>query len=277
LSKKAKHRKKGKGYFIKNFALIMSCIVIVCSSIYFAFFQQSYVTPQQFESYAMSLISDYNQSLSYFYPETFGDFDFYSNESYEVTAYFSPNYGTAIMFVPSENWTFATLTVNQRVEDAIFDNYNSLQLTRFHFQGDNTGLIAARNSNNSFIDIGMFADVGSNVLIKNVEINHIIYNCLIIKGGNQSSYWSSTSAIIDSKRIFDADLSYALGRSEDVRERYHEPELNSLLVDILTKWSKAINSNGTVAYTLTDKEHDFSEVIRLAETYGITNFTNTTT
>jgi len=72
-------------------------------------------------------------------------------------------------------------------------------------------------------------------------------------------------------RIFDADLLYALNRSEEVRERYYEPQLNSRLVDILTKWNNAINSNGAVTYTLTDKEHDFSEVIRLAETYGITN------
>jgi len=268
---KARRRKKENIIFIKYLALLLAFIIIGGSSIYFAFFQQSFVTPQQFEKYAKSFVANYNQSLSFFYPETFSSFDFYSNQSYEVAAYFSSNYGTAIMFVPFENWTFTTLNVSQRVEDAIFDNYNSLQLTKFFFQGDNTGFIAARNSNNSIIDIGMFADPGSNVLIKNVEINHVLYNCLIIKGGNQSSYWNNASAVKDSNRIFDADLFYALNRSEEVRERYYEPELNSRLVDILTKWNNAISSNGAITYTLTDKEHDFGEVIRLAETYGITN------
>ncbi len=186
-----------KNSFIKYFVTVLIIGILSFSLIYIVFFQQSVVSSQQFENYAKSLISDYNQSLNSFFPETFSNFDFYSNQSYEVTTYFSSNYGTAIMFVPSENWIFTTLTVSQRVEDTIFDNYNSLQLTKFFFQGDNTGFIAARNSNNSIIDIGMFADIGSNVLIKNVEINHVLYNCLIIKGGNQSSYWNSASAVKD--------------------------------------------------------------------------------
>lgn len=157
------------------------------------------------------------------------------------------------------------------MEDAIFDNYNSLQLTKFLFQGENTGIIAAKNSNNSFIDIGMYADRGSNVLIKNVEINHVVYNCLVIKGSNQSSTWDASSANKDAKRIFDADLLYALSRSEDVREKYYEPGIYSKLLPILTKWNNAINSNGQVTYTDTDKEHALGEVIKLAESKGITN------
>lgn len=277
---KARQRKKGKYYFIKYLALLLAFITIGGSSIYFAFFQQSSVTPQQFEKYAKSLISDYNQSLSFFYPETFNSFDFYSNQSYNVTAYSSSNFGTAIMVIPSENWTFTTLNTNKRVEDEIFGEYNSLQLTKFIFQGVNTGLIAERNSNNSFINIGLLADIGGNVLIKNVEIGPridgvfcgVVYNCLIIKGSNQSNYWDANSAAIDSKRIFDADLLYALNRSEEVRMHYYEPELNARLLEILTKWDQSLNSNGEITYTYTQKEHDIRQVEELAKTrYGITN------
>jgi hypothetical protein len=75
LPNKAKHRKKGRGYFTKYFVIIIAFTAIIGSSIYFAFFQQSYVTPQQFENYARSLIPDYGQSLNSFFPETWSDFD----------------------------------------------------------------------------------------------------------------------------------------------------------------------------------------------------------
>lgn len=267
-----KHGRKRKISFRKYFVLVLTLIGIVIASIYLAFFQQSFVSSQQFEKYAKSLVSNYNESLSRFYPKTFSSFDFYSNQSYNVTAFISSNFGTATIFTPSENWSFKAVDVKQRVEDAIFGQDNSLQLTKFLFQGEDAGVIASRNTNISFVHIGMFADAGSTVLFKNVNINSVLYNCLIIKGSNQSGYWDNSTAIRDSRRIFDADLYYALNRSEEVRMRYYEPELNARLLEILTKWDQSIQSNGKVTYTYTQKEYDIRQVEELARSkYGITN------
>jgi hypothetical protein len=251
---------------------MLTLSVIAIALLYFAFFQPSFVSPEQFERYAQTLISNYNQSLSFFHLETFDSFDFYSNRSYNVTAFLSSNFGTAITFVPSENWSFETVNATQRVEDAIFGSTNSLQLTKFIFKGEETGVIAARNSNFSIVNIGIIADVGSNVLFKNIKIDSVLYNCLIIKGSNESRYWDNNVAVKDSRRIFDADLNFALNRSEDVRMRYSEPELNELLVAILEKWDQALNSQGEITYTFSQKEHDIKEIEELARTkYGITN------
>lgn len=252
--------------------MTLALIIIISISTYFAFFQQTFVSSQEFEKYAQTLISNYNKSINFFYPITFNSFDFYSNQSYTVTAFLSPTYGSAIYFEPSENWSFKTVNVEQRIEDAIFDNNNSLQLTKFLFQGDNTGFLAEKDSNNSIVDIGMFAESGSTVFFKNVKVNSVIYNCLIIKGSNQSSYWDNSTAIRDSGRIFDADLSYALGRSEEVRERYAEPELSRLIAQVKTKWANSLQPNGEVIYSLSEKEHDIKQIEEIARTkYKITN------
>ena len=61
-------------------------------------------------------------------------------------------------------------------------------------------------------------------------------------------------------------------RSEEVRRRYAEPELNQLLLNILLKWENSINPDRSVSYTYTEKEYDITQVEELAETkYGITN------
>lgn len=272
MSTQPKRRKKRKISFKKYFFIILTLGIIVIASLYFAFFQPSFISPKQFEKYAQTLISNYNQSLSFFYLETFDNFDFYSNKSYNVTSFLSSNFGTAIIFIPSENWSSETVNATQRVEDAIFGENNSLQLTRFIFKGEEAGFVAARNSNNSIVDVGIFADVGSNVLFKNVNINSVLYNCLIIKGSNESRYWDNNAAMKDSGRIFDADLYFALNRSEDVRMRYYEPELSTLLLGVLKKWDQALNSRGEITYTFSQKEHDIREIEELAITkYGITN------
>ena len=261
--------KKSRRRIYYALGFILGIILIASLLVYFS--QQGIVSAQQFESYARTLVSDYNRSLSFFSPDTFEGFDFYSNTSYDVTAFYSTDYGAAILFNCSEVWSFHCVNSSQRVEDMIFGPINSLELTKFNFVGDNTGIISAKNGNNSVVDIGIFVASGSNVLFKSITINSVYYDCLIVKGANQSSYWDSTSAAKDAQRIFDADLCYALGRSEEVRERYAEPDLNAMLLRILTKWRQSVQ-NGNVTYTYTQKECDLRQIEELAKTkYGITN------
>lgn len=118
----------------------------------------------------------------------------------------------------------------------------------------------------------MFVGNNDTILIRNVNIDSVYYYCLILKGSNHTSYWNNEAALADSRRIFDVDLYHALNRSEEVRERYAEPELDSLLIGILTKWKQSIQPNSTVVYTYTQKEYDIQQVEELAKTkYHLTN------
>jgi hypothetical protein len=120
--------------------------------------------------------------------------------------------------------------------------------------------------------IGILISEDSSAIFKNVNIDSIHYHCLILKGKNKTSCWTTDAALKDSKRIFDGDLYFALKKSEEVRRRYAEPELNVLLVNILTKWEQSLRPDGKVTYTYTQKEYDIKQVEELAKTkYGITN------
>jgi hypothetical protein len=268
LSRRKRHRRKtvSKKLSIGLVVFVGACIILA-SLIYLA--QDQFVSVETMEKYAKTLISDYNQSVDFFLPPTFNQFSFYSNDSYNVTAIRSSNFGTALLFYPATEWSFKNQTTNQQIENAIFGEYNSLLPTKFVFVGGNTGI---NGDNGSMSNIGIIISNDSSAIFKNVNIDSVHYHGLIIKGSNKTSSWNTKSALDDSKRIFDGDLYFALSNSEEVRERYAEPELNTLLVDILTKWNQALQPNGNVSYTYTQKEYDIKQVEELAKTkYDITN------
>jgi hypothetical protein len=262
----------GKKHLKKYAFLIIALITAIFVSMYFLFFQQSPMA-QQMERYARTLTSEYTNNLRYFSPETLTNFPFYSSGSYEATAIISSNFGTALVLSPSSWWSFKSIETNLRAEDAIFGEDNSKLPTQFIF--NLTGIGISGMGNNTIKNIGILVENGSSVIIKNIKIDSTFYYCLIIKGTNQSSQssqWDSNTAIKDSEDIFDADLYVVLNKTDAFRELYAEPYLNSRIIEVLTKWSNAINSQGKVIYTPEEKEHDLSEIIRIAETqFGIVN------
>jgi hypothetical protein len=270
LPRRKHHRRKTDSRKLTiAFIVFVGACTILAFLAYLGFFQQEkFVSAETMEKYAKTLITDYNQSIDFFIPSTFNQFSFYSNGSYNVTGIISSSYGTALLFYPSAKWSFKNQTTNQRIEDAIFGEYNSQLPTKFIFNGNDTGF---NGDNGTVTNIGMIISNDSSAIFTNVNIDTVHYYCLILKGNNETSFWNTQFALNDSKLIFDRNLYWALQNSEEVRERYAEPELNKRLVDILTKWNQALQPNGNVSYTYTQKEYDIEQVEELAKTYGITN------
>ena len=246
--------------------LILIFLVASLDSVYVAFVKQDLVTFPQIETYANIFIHRYNQSLSFFYPETFNLFNFYSNESYEVTAVISSKYGTAIIFKPSDTYSFKTVQTDIRVEDAILGKNNSQLPTRFSISHDQ-GIFMG-----NWFNVGFTVDENASLMIGGASFNSVYYYCLIMKGNNLHSSWDSDKAILDANHLFDSNLYAALNQSEAIRERYAEPELSELTAKVKTKWANAIDPSGAVIYTPSQKEHDIKEIEDIARTkYHITN------
>lgn len=268
------HRQHRKRPMFKKPTIALTIFVATCAVLasltYMGFFKEKSLAFDDMENYAKTLIVNYNQSISFFLPAAYGQFAFYSNCSYAVTAIKSSNFGTAMIFYPSANWSFKAQSSNLRIEDAVFGADNSRLPVILNMVG--TG-VAFYGINFPFMtNIGFIVGNDSTMIFRDITINTVPYYCLIIKGSNTTSNWSSASAQNDSRLIFDSDLCQALNVSEEVRERYAEPELNEDLLKILQKWSSAFQPNSSLSYTYTQKEYDIQQVEEKARTkYGITN------
>jgi hypothetical protein len=236
--------------------------------------QESTVSSAIMDKYAKTLVSDYNQDLDFFLPPTFSYFPFYSNGSYTAKAIISSN-GTALLLYPSDTWSVNNTVTSQRIEESVFGANNFNYPTKFSF-GDNSGIYVYGNevnrANMDIENIGIIINPDSSVTFRNLYINSVFYYFLILKGSNKASYWDASTALNDSRRIFDEDLYRALNQSEAVREHYAEPELDTLLINVLTKWHNQLLSNGTIVYPDSQKAYDIQQIEELAKTkYGITN------
>jgi hypothetical protein len=236
----------------------------------------------QIESYGTTLIEDYHERLSYFMPDTFNQFAFYSNSCYTITAYKSTNFlDTAIEIEPNGEGLlyFNDVETDTKVENLLFFGNEStwtMTMTAHAERHPATILWNEHVESANLFHMGFLVEKDVSLIIKNLDINQPLFtrhfHCLILKGSNQTSAWSESAAIEDSKKIFNYDLYKALNQSEEVRQRYAEPELNKLLLDIIGKWEASIKTDSEVEYTYTQKEYDLKQVEDIAKNkYGITN------
>lgn len=246
--------------------LIVSLALIVASLNLF-FQKEIYVSNDSMDLYAKTFISAYNQYLSFFLNSTYHYFWFYSNNSYEVNVVISSSHGAAIWLEPSKVLTFTHTNTAERAEMALFKVSSHSAFVK----AEGSALIFITDSMASNAALALVDD-NATVIVEDCQVNSIEYHFAILKASNEISHWNTTTAYNDAKIVFDKDLYSALSNSEEVREHYAEPELNTLLVGVLTKWHNALNSNGSISYTMMQKEYDIKQIEELAKTkYGITD------
>jgi hypothetical protein len=111
----------------------------------------------------------------------------------------------------------------------------------------------------------------SSVIFKDIRVNQTNflqeYKCIIIKGSIEISYWTSDNATEDAGEIFYSDLRTAFSVSEEVRQRYAEPELTALLQNIINKLQ-----NTSELYSASEWKADIQNIEDIARTkYHISN------
>lgn len=254
----------------------ITCLEVIITSIIVAFYLQGPSMSDIMDNYAQTLISDYNQNINFFLPSTYSYFLFHSNLTYTAKTIISSDYGTALLLYPADAWSFNNTETTQRIEEAVLGENNFNFLTQIIYDGSGMGMPVHGGyggENRIFVKyIGFTISPNCSVIFRNININSVPYFFLILKGSNEASSWSDKVALNDSRLIFDDDLYFALNNSEAMREYYAEPELDTLLVDVLTKWHNQLLANGTITYTYSQKEYDIEQIEELAKTkYGITD------
>lgn len=174
------------------------------------------------------------------------------------------------MLTPANNWSSTNINDTRRIEEAVF--------------GGNLSFVFWQLSNGSYdcLSVGQtfvnwygppYEVLGTGqVLIENITLDSVPIFFIALKGSNETAYWTTEWAKNDSRYLFDNDLYLALSNSEEVRERYAEPELTALLQNVLTKWQKQLQSQGSYSYSYLQMEEDIKQIEDLAKTkYGITN------
>lgn len=267
---KTKHLKR----LFKLLILLVCSIIILVSVIDVAFFQKkNYVTANDMKSYAQAFASSYNQDISFFNQIERNYFYLYSASGYNVTSFISSSYGTAILLIPSESWTFENNNVEQRVEEAVFGgDFQTFPMLKIPPYGHNIVIMAigADKGNGTFITNGHpFIELGynSSVIVESLTVNSNFYPLIILKGNNDSSNWNIETAKDDARQVFESDLAYVLSNSEEVRARYAEPVLQALIRNVVDKWQ-----DRTSNYSYLQKRDDLENIKKIAQTqYGVTN------
>lgn len=259
------HRKKriSKKLSVALIVFVGACIILG----YLVVLQQGrFVSNETMEKYAKTLISDYNQDLGFFLKPTYSYFWFYSNSSYDVRTLTSSSHGAAVWIQQANSLSFEHADFALRVEVGLFGGSVSGHPAAVTVNGG--VMFFSYNSVSGAIPL---VDNGT-LIVEDSQVNSVNYHFVILKGSNETSDWSVDAAKNDSKIVFENDLINALSRSEEVRERYAEPELNTRLQAVISRWRSALQSNGTVTYTRIQKDYDIKQIEELAKTeFGITN------
>jgi hypothetical protein len=101
--------------------LIIICLTSIVSATYLVLSNQpQYVTSKEMETYATSFMVTYYKELDFFNATEKTYFFLHPNSYYNVTAFISSSYGTAILIQPSDRWIFNLVQSKQRVEEMIF-------------------------------------------------------------------------------------------------------------------------------------------------------------
>lgn len=197
---------------------------------------QEYVSPETMQTYAETLIAEYNSQINQYFPTMKNDFYFYSNSSYTIKSYISSQYGASLWIEPSSVQSFENFNVSQSVETAVFG-------------GDSSVWPLFLEPGHHVIISGGFYELNGHPMVKLSNVSSVIfenvtviqpsfqqhYTCVIMKGNNQTSNWTSEMAKEDAGEILYVDMGVEFSVSEEVRQRYAEPELTALLQNIQSK------------------------------------------
>lgn len=262
----------------KLLAILISllCISIIVTSVVLVFFQKKYyVSADNMDSYAQAFISNYDQDISAFNQTERKYFYLYSDSGYNVTSFISSSYGAAIMLAPSGSLSFENNDVKQRVEQAVFGgNFTVFPMFEIPTNGHDIIIeaIGAGKGNGTVETNGHpLLELGHNssVIIESVTVDSVFYPCILLKANNETNGWNAETAKDDARQVFESDLIYALGNSEEVREVYAYPVLQALIQNVVDKWR---NSQQTQNYTLFQKIDDLENIKEIAQKqYGIVN------
>lgn len=223
-----------------------------------------YVNDQTLTEYGDQILKNYASDISFYLPSTRNEFTFYSNRSYKIETVISSIHGVALLIDPSNERVVQNIHTNKTMEQELFGG----DLTLFPAINVPDGCI-----NSTWYDFNVntnnhpFVQVEGNgiILFKNFTVNGIHYASLFLRGNNESKYWTKQMAEIDSDALFRQDLREALNNSEEVRQRYAEPELDAQLTTIINKLNET-------NYSYLQFKEDFQVVENLARTkYGIVN------
>jgi hypothetical protein len=192
-------------------------------------------------------------------------FSFLKEKPFLIKASISTSHGSAVEFIPSDDYKFQCQTIKNRIEQGIFPGKNL-----------NTSRAATVLGKHCFFkDVSLTCEMGMPIEIsdggslrtKDIIANDINYpNTIIIKGSNRRSDWSRKSAKEDAQYYFDIDFRDAYVASEEFREFVATPELTNIANEIITK-QKAGYYGGQYGY-LKMKE-DLAKLTAAANARGI--------
>jgi hypothetical protein len=228
---------------------------------------QEYVSPETMQTYAETLIAEYNSQINQYFPTMKNDFYFYSNSSYTIKSYISSQYGASLWIEASSAQSFENFNVTKSVETAVFG-------------GDSSVWPLFLEPGHHVIIRGGFYELNGHPMVKLSNVSSVIfenvtviqpsfqqhYTCVIMKGNNQTSNWTSEMAKEDAGEILYVDMGVEFSVSEAVRQRYAEPELTALLQDIQSKLKN------DPSYTASDWLADMENIENIAITkYHLSN------
>lgn len=176
--------------------------------------------------------------------------------------------------MPKFSYIYKNESTELHVEDALYgSNYThgySAQITirsGAYFYDQNVSVQMNLYPNGALVQV----DDGGTFILNNCSLNSVSYNFVIVKGSNDTNSWSVEAARNDEKFVFSGELANALKNSEEIRQRYAEPELTTLLQNVLSKWLPQLQS-GNISYRYLDYREEIKQIEDLAKTkYGITN------
>ena len=211
------------------------------------------------KKYTQVFTATYDNEINFFFPRYRKYFPFYSNLSYASKTIISRKHGAALLIGHSRIGLHQNEMSIQRVENAIFNG----DWSKFPM------FLIPSGTHDSVIMSGIFETSGhpfievqgtGQITLLNVTVNKILYNYVILKGSNKIAFWTTKVAKKDADLIFKLDLGKALSNSEEIRKRYAEPELTSLLQNIMNKLK-----DPNIEYDYLEMEEDIKSIEKYAQ------------
>lgn len=258
-----------------------ACFVLAFCTISSHPVAQEEVIPEDLQEYTEIFLSTYENELETNFREEYRKyFDFHKKLPYSTYVTISKSHGASLEFIPCETQDFVANIVYERIEDAIFEDVD-LNLTSSEVLTSNaTVLVWSGPANQPMFIIGGNAvlknlvvvtnkgyflelqQTGS-LVIRNIIVDEIYYENLIIKGSNLIQSWTPETSKNEANWVFQDDLQKAFLESEDVREYIAYPELKMLV-------ERLIERQKDPDYDLLSFKRDYDEIVKLAEEkYGI--------
>jgi len=246
-------------------SIILISTVLTIAIVFFLLPPKDALLSEDMKNYAETFVATYESDVSFFFSRHRTYFPFYSNLSYVAKAVISKLCGSALLIKPSDEWLYQYEIADERVEKVIFGgDWSTWPMVETPPAGHHITIHGGiwETSGHPFIKIG---ENGS-VILQNITVNSLYYHCVILKGSNETTFWTTELAKEDAKQVFGGDLGIALSESEEIRKRYAEPELTTLLEYVIEK----LKDSGT-EYSYLEMEEDIAFIERLARSqYGIT-------